>query len=82
MMIAEENAVQFANTERANGEYNRRMAAKRYQNTLHVKRDLEKQIEEKNRQMVSGIDVNNLILVVDCSTNRFHFDEGSRNGTA
>lgn len=53
MMIAEEDALQFAKTAKANEEYNRRMAAKRHQNTLRVKRDLERQIEEKNRQMVS-----------------------------
>lgn len=53
MMKAEEDALEFARTEKANEEYNRRMAEKRYQNTLRVKRDLEKQIEENNRKKVS-----------------------------
>lgn len=49
----EEDALEFAKTEKANEEYNRRMADKRHQNILRLKRDLEKQIEEKNHQMVS-----------------------------
>lgn len=53
MIKTEEDALEFARTKEANEVYNRRMADKRYQNTLRVKWDLEKQIEEKNRRMVS-----------------------------
>lgn len=53
MMKTEEDALEFARAEKANEVYNRRMAEKKHQNTLRVKWDLEKQIEEKTRRLVS-----------------------------
>lgn len=45
-------AIEFDKTQRENAEYEMKMAAEKFQNTLRVKQDLERQMEEKNHERV------------------------------